>query len=214
MNGDGDDPLDLVLGVELEDAPVARSWQPRPWWAWHLALAALGAAALVGGGVALSNAELGTSLRTRGCDASPLGGLVLLLVGAILVTVATQLARLQHPSAVFGWAWRGLAFALPVPALLLAATLPGVLGCGLSQDIAGIGVIGDALVGAPGIVLAGAAAALVGAALGSVAHVTWMSPQIGLVDESPGIVELAMQEAEALEADRTAERFHGVDPLD
>ncbi len=210
MNGDDVD-FDGALEEGHGGAPVARAWQPQPWWAWHLAFLALGVAALLGGGVALSNAEFGTSLRARACDVSPLGGLVLLAAGSLLVLVGMQLARLQHPSAVVGLEWRGMAFALPVPALLLAATLPGLLGCALGQDLAAVGLVGDALVGAPGLTLAGASAALVGVALGSVVHVTWIAPIIGVVDEHPGIVELAMQEAEALESDAAAQRFHGVD---
>jgi hypothetical protein len=95
--------------------------------------------------------------------------------------------------------------------VLLAVTLPGLLGCSIGQDIASIGLVGDALVGAPGITLAGAAAALTGAAFGSAAHVTWQASTIGLVEHAPGIVELAMEEAEALSQDRAAQRLHGVD---
>lgn len=210
MNGDDVDYDDAHDGDD-HGAPVARAWQPHPWWAWHLAFVALGAAMLIAGGVALSNAEFGTSLRARGCDASPLGGLTLLAIGALLAAIGMQLARLQHPSAVVGLEWRGAAFALPVPIALLAATLPGLMGCALGQDIAAVGMVGDALVGAPGLTLAGAAAALVGIALGSAVHVTWLAPVVGLVDEPPGIVELAMQEAEALETDAASQRFHGVD---
>ncbi|MCW2922070.1 MAG: hypothetical protein JWL76_1944 [Thermoleophilia bacterium] len=208
---DHDSEFDGPLAGDHADGPVPRSWQPHPWWAWHLAGLALGTAVLVGGGVALSHAQFGTSLRARACDLSPVGGLLLLVAGALLVTVAMQLARLQHPSAVVGLEWRGAAFALPVPLVLLAATLPGLLGCSLGRDIAAVGTIGDALVGAPGITLAGAAAALVGVALGSVVHVTWLAPVFGLIEEPPGIVELAMQEAEALESDAASQRFHGVD---
>ena len=211
MNGedvDYDAPHD---GDEHASAPVARAWQPHPWWAWHLAFVALAIAALLGGGIALSNAEFGTSLRARACDASPLGGIALLIAGGLLATVGMQLARLQHPSAVVGLEVRGAAFALPMPTLLLAATLPGLMGCAIGQDIAAIGLVGDALVGAPGLVLAGAAAALVGVALGSTVHVTWLAPVFGVVEEPLGIVELAMQEAEALESDAAAQRFHGVD---
>lgn len=210
MNGDDVD-FDGALDHDHVDAPVSRAWRPQPWWAWHAGALALGSLALLAGGVALSNAELGTSLRARACDASPLAGLAMLALGAVFVAVGMQLARLQHPSAVVGLEWRGMAFALPVPILLLVATLPGLLGCALGQDIASLGVIGDALVGAPGLLLAGAAAALVGVALGSVVHVTWLAPTIGIVDETPGIVELAMQEAEALQADAASTRFHGVD---
>ncbi len=210
MNGDDLD-FDGALDGDHADAPVARAWRPQPWWAWHLAFVALGVAVAIGGGIALSNAEFGTSLRARGCDWSPTGGVALLIVGALLLVVGMQLARLQHPSAVVGLEWRGMAFALPVPILLLALTLPGLLGCSLGQDIASWGVVGDALVGAPGLILAGTAAALVGVALGSAVHVTWLAPVIGIVDDTPGIVELAMQEAEALETDAASQRFHGVD---
>ncbi len=210
MNGDD---VDYAAGHDGDDhgAPVPRAWQPHPWWAWHLAFLALGAAALLGGGVALSNAEFGTSLRARACDTSPLPGLALLSAGALLVAIGMQLARLQHPSAVVGLEWRGAAFALPVPLVLLAVTVPSLMGCAVGQDIAAVGLVGAALVGAPGLTLAGAAAALFGIALGSAVHVTWLAPMVGLVDEPPGIVELAMQEAEALESDAAAQRFHGVD---
>lgn len=210
MNGED---VDYAAAHEDDDhgAPVARAWQPHPWWAWHLAFLAIGTAALVGGGVALSNAEFGTSLRARACDASPLPGLALLATGALLAAVGMQLARLQHPSAVVGLEWRGAAFAMPVPLVLMAVTMPGLMGCALGQDIAALGLVGGALVGAPGLTLAGAAAALVGISLGSAVHVTWIAPVVGIVDEAPGIVELAMQEADALQTDTASQRFHGVD---
>ena len=185
--------------------------QPQPWWAWYLAAVAGACVALIAGGAQLAGADLGTSLRARGCDASALPGLALLAVGGVLAIAASALARLQHPAALLGWEWRGVWFLLPLPALVLAGTVPGVLGCSIGQDIAQLAVVGDALVGAPGIALAGAGAALAGAALGSCLHVTWLAPQSSVVDEPPGIVELAMAEAEALETDSASQRFQGVD---
>lgn len=206
MNGD-----DLDLHDDFDDAPVARAWQPHPWWAWYLSVVALGILVLLGAGVALSNAEFGTSLRARGCDVSPLGGLALLVAGSLITVVGMQLARLQHHSAVVGIEWRGLAFAVPLPLVLLLATLPGVLGCSLGQDLSTIALFGATLVGTPGLMLAATSATLVGVALGSAVHVTWLAPVTGTVDDTPSMVELAMQEAEALQTDAASQRFHGVD---
>ena len=124
MNGDDGDYDDAHDG-EVHGAPVSRAWQPHPWWAWHVALVTLGTASLLGGGVALSNAQFGTSLRARACDTSPLAGIALLAVGALLVAIGMQLARLQHPSAVVGLEWRGMAFALPVPLVQPVKLEPG-----------------------------------------------------------------------------------------
>ena len=204
--------MTLDLDAEFEESPVRRGWQPQPWWAWHAALLALAAALVITAGALLATADFGTSLRARACDASPLGGLALLALGCAAAGVGFQLARLHHPAAVASWEWRSVAFAAPLPALLLLATLPGVMGCALGQRIAEFGgPVGDALVGAPGIALAGAGAALLGIAVATGVHVTWQAAVVGAIDDPPGIVELAMREAEALEQDAAAQRFHGVD---
>ena len=209
MDHDGlDDELHDGIGGEPRLPPM---WQPRPWWAWHLAAAIGSAAALLGGGAQLASADLGTSLRARGCDPSALPGITLLLLGGVLAMAALQLARLQHPAAMLGWEWRGTWLTLPVPSLVLAAALPGLLGCALGQEIATLAFVGDALVGASGVAVAGAAAALVGGAIAGAMHVTWQASAGGGVEEPPGIVELAMAEAEALETDAASQRFHGVD---
>lgn len=206
------DPLLAELDEHGEDAATrfARSWKPQPWWAWTLALLALGAAALLVAGGLLSSADFGTSLRARTCDTSPVAGLLLLAAGGACLMLGMQLARLRWEESFLVWDAGSLVLTLPIPVALLAATLPGVLGCAAGREIARLGVLGDALVGTPGIALAAAASALVGVALGGVAHVGWT-----LLDHAaapaPGIVELAIAEAEALQTDQAATRFHGVE---
>jgi hypothetical protein len=124
-----------------------------------------------------------------------------------------QLARLRWEESFLVWDVGSLVLSLPVPVAVLAATLPGVLGCALARDIADIGGLGDALVGTPGIALAAAAATLVGVALGGIAHVGWTLLDQGTAPP-PGIVELAIAEAEALQTDEIASRFHGVESGD
>jgi hypothetical protein len=206
--------LDVDHGIEAEveqTVGIGGGWQPTPWWTWTLVLLAGGVAALLVAGEQLASADLGTSLRARSCDTSAVGGVLFLVLGGVLLGLAFACARLRVPGAVLVWDLGSLVLALPIPAALLAATLPGRLGCHASVTIAKVGLVGDALVGASGLALAGAAAVLCGAALASAAHVTWLAPIGAGVDQPPGIVELAIQEAEALEAEGAAARFHNVD---
>jgi hypothetical protein len=204
--------LDHGIDEEVEQtARLGRSWQPHPWWAWSLGALLAGPIVLLVAGTQLAGADFGTSLRARGCDASPLGGIILLAIGAMLLALGFQLARLRVVGAVLTLDLASLVVSLPIPAALLAATLPGVFGCSSATDIARVGLVGDALVGTSGIAMAACAAALVGVALATVAHVSWLAPLTTVADVTPGIVELAIQEAEALEAEGAAHRFHGVD---
>jgi hypothetical protein len=194
--------------------PTDAGWQPRPWWAWCATLMIAGALLLGWAGARLSASELGTSLRARGCDGGVLGALALLALGALCVLLGMSLARLQHPGAQLAWDPSTLTWTLPIPVLVLGATIPGVAGCRAASDIADIALVGDALVGASGIMLAGAAAALVAAAFAATASVSWLAPRQSLLHEPASIVERAMQDAEAFESEGAAERFRGVDPVD
>ena len=209
------EPLLAVLDEDADD-PHARTgpgWRPHPWWAWTLALLALGFTGLLVAGALLHAADFGTSLRPRGCDASALPGLALLATGGLCLTLAMQLARLRWDEAFIAWDAGSLVLSLPIPTTMLALTLPGVFGCAVGRDIARLDGIGAGLVGTPGIALAAAAALFVGVALGAVAHVGWVAIDHG-AQHVPGIVELAIQEAEALRSDQGASRFRGVDSGD
>lgn len=200
-----------ALRDEDGDTHAAGGWRPHPWWAWTLALLALGTVALLVAGTLLEAANFGTSLRARTCDASPLAGLGMLAAAGMLLALAMQLARLRWDEAsTISWDAGSLVLSLPVPALLLALTLPGVLGCPLGRDVARLDGIGSALVGTPGIALAAGGAMLLGVALGAVAHVG-RAPEDALAAPEPGIVDLAIAEAEALRADEAAARFRGVE---
>lgn len=192
----------------------AAGLQPRPWWAWCGSLLVSGLAVLAWAGARLSASELGTSLRARSCDGGVIGALVLLGVGALLVLLGMSLARLHHPGALLAWDLSTLTWTLPLPVLLLGATAPGVAGCRVAADIADLALLGDALVGASGIVLAGVAVTLVAAALAGTASVSWLAPQQALLEEPASIVERAIHDSEAFQSEGAAERFHGVDPLD
>lgn len=193
---------------------VGTSWQPTPWWGWTLALLGLATLSLLGAGAMLSSAEFGTSLRARGCDPSALPGLGMLALGGLLAGLALQTARLRWPDSYLVWDAGSLVLSLPIPAALLVATLPGVLGCAAGRDIARLDVLGDPLVGTAGIALCAAASVLVGVAIAGSAHVGWVAAHGGGSEQPPGIVELAMAEAEALEAEGASSRFRGVEPVD
>lgn len=216
-DGGADDPFgsDAAVDAEAEaTSRMSRSWRPTPWWAWTVALLVVGAGALIAAGALLAGAEFGTSLRPRDCDPSPLPGLGAIGVGALATGLALQVARLRWADSFIVWDAGALVLSLPIPGALLVGTLPGVLGCPVARDIAAVDGFGAALVGTAGIALASASAALVGVAIAACAHVGWVSPVPMAADAPPGIVELAMQEAEALEQDPSVGRFHGVDSGD
>lgn len=209
------EPLLAVLDEDADDgfARGGSGWRPNPWWGWTLALLALGAGCLLAAGAMLHAADYGTSLRPRGCDASSLPGLGLLAAAGLCLTLAAQFARLRWDEAFLAWDAGSLVLSLPIPATLLALTLPGAFGCALGRDIARLDGIGSALVATPGIALAAGASVLVGVALGSVAHVGWVTVDHA-AGHTAGIVELAIEEAEALRSDERAARFRGVDSGD
>jgi hypothetical protein len=169
----------------------------------------LAVVALVIGATRLASADFGTALRARHCDASPLGGLSLLLVGGTLIAVAAVLqVRIARPSLRMHFDLAALAWALPVPLLLLAGTLPGVLGCRAAQHFQDVVVLGDSLIGMSGAMLAASAATLVGVAFG----VAWRTETV-LVhgghheDLTTSVIEQAIADAH----DPHAGRFRGVD---
>lgn len=210
---DAGEPYGGALDVDDpagEGARFGRGWRPRPWWGWTLALLTLAAVSMLGAGAMLASADFGTSLRPRGCDPSALPGLGMLAVSGLLIGLAMQVARLRWEESFLVWDAGSLVLSLPIPLAVLAAALPGVLGCEAGRDIAQLDVLGDPLVGTPGIALAAGASTLVGLVLAGVAHVGWLALDQP-ASPPPGIVELAMQEAEALQSDEAAARFHGVE---
>lgn len=189
-------------------------WQPRPWWLWSGTLLAAGLAVVLWAGARLASGSLGTSLRTRACDGEVGGAIILMSVGTVLVAFGMSLARLHHPASVLSWDLRSLPWTVPVPLFLVLGAAPGVLGCGAARDVAELPLAGGALVGASGIIVLGVGIALLAAALAAAANVTWLAPEAAHGDEAPGIVDLAIAEAEAFRAERGGERFRGVDPID
>ena len=197
-----------------EATAVALGWQPRPWWAWASGLSVLGIVALGWSAVLLSQATLGTSLRSRSCDGEVLVAFVALVLAALALALAMVAVRLHHDGALLGFELTAPLLAAPIPLLALLVTLPGVAGCRAARSLDDLPLLGDALVGSSGIAVAGAAAALLGAALATVATVSWLAPTGPFDDSPPSIVEQRMLEADAFQAERAAERFHGVDPLE
>lgn len=169
----------------------------------------LAAACLVLGATRLDAATLGTTLRARQCDASPLMGLgFLLAAGALLVLAASLQVRLTRPALRLHFDGGALAWSLPLPLLLLAGTLPGTLGCRAARHVEDLVLLGDSLVGMSGVMLCASAAALVGAAVGSSVRVestTWIST--GHDDATTTVIEQAIADAQ----DPHAGRFRGVD---
>jgi hypothetical protein len=172
---------------------------------------AAGAVALLLAASLLADADLGTAVRARACAASPLLGLSLFLVAGALLGLAPTLARLRHTGAVAIWDPRALLVALPVPLVLAAASVPGVLGCSLGAELADLSVVGSALGGTGGLLLAPAALVLAGAALTLALHVSWALVPLADAPDAPSIVEQAMLDAELLEQEPHGARFHGVD---
>jgi len=185
--------------------------QPRPWWAWTLAALGLGTIALVAAGVVLADEQFGTSLRSRACDAALLPGFGLLALGALLVATGCTLSRMHVPGSVLEIDGVTLPIVLPAPVALLALTLPGVLGCAAASDISALALVGEGLVGQSGIVLAAASAVLVGVALAACLQVSRPAHDHAHPDGESDLVELAMEEADALRAHVASGRFRGVD---
>jgi len=171
----------------------------------------VGVVALLAAGVSLAQADLGTSLRARACDTSSLTGLGLLLVGGLCIALGSQLVRLHGEGAILLFAGETLLVTVPIPASLLGLALPGTMGCAAARGIGNLPIIGEALIGTSGVTLAAAAASLTGAAFASAAHVSWTAPRVAVARAVPDLVDLAIEEAEALKHDPTATRFHGVD---
>ncbi len=203
MNGADEDS-----GEELALAPT---WQPQPWWAYAGGLTLLAIVLLGWSARLLDDATLGNSLRSRACDGGALAALASLVVASLAVSLALVATRLRHDGALLGWDWTLPLAAAPVPLVTLLFAAPGAAGCRAARSLDELPLLGDALVGDSGLVIAGAAAALLGAAVASIATVSWLAPAGLGDDDSPGIVEQRMLDAEAFEAER--ERFHGVDPL-
>ncbi len=195
------DEIDTGTGLQL----------PGPWQAWTWVFLGGGVLVLLVAGRLLAGGSLGTSLAARGCDAGVLGAIALLFAGAALVVAGCAVARLRHPGAQLAIDWSTLAYALPLPVALLAATTPAVAGCRAARGFDNLPLLGDALVGPSAIVLAGCAAALVATALGSALAVGWVAPAVSVGEQHVGIVELAIREAEALDSDQGATRFRNVD---
>lgn len=181
----------------------------------HLVAAAglqvAGLAAAVAAGLALDEARLGTALRARACDTSPLTGLVLLLVAGACLGLATTQVRCRNAVGQWRIDLATPAWLLPAPLVLLAATLPSVLGCASGVRIARWQLVGSGLVGTSGLALSAAAAFAAGAAV-SCALAAPSGPRRVTREEEPSFVDLAMADAEEFEADDVASRFHGVDP--
>lgn len=140
---------------------------------WQLLAIAAGAASLLlllAAGVTLSANELGRSAVNPGCDASLLMGLLLLAAAGSLLGGARLLADLRFVHELW-WDPIRLAVTVPAPAFALLLAGPNFLGCKAAIGFERWAAIGDALLGTPGLVLAGAAAFGLGIALTSALRV-------------------------------------------
>ncbi|MCW2949240.1 MAG: hypothetical protein JWN41_253 [Thermoleophilia bacterium] len=167
------------------------------------------AVALLAGASRLASASLGTTLRARTCDSSPLLGLALFAVGGgLLVFSVTSHLRSTAHQMPLRFERRSVAWAAPLPVILLALTLPGTLGCRAAQHFEHLPLVGDALIGFSGAMLAASAATLVGVALGG----AWSAPTSVVAgrdheDPTTTIIEQAIADAH----DPHSGRFRGVD---
>lgn len=186
-------------------------WRPGRWWAWSGASFLMGAAVVTWAGMELASSPLGTSLRARGCNADVVGAIAALLAGSLLVLIGMTLVNLHRPGTVICWSAHALTLTIPVPVLLLGMTIPGAAGCRAARDLAGLPIVGDAFVGASGIVLAGAACSLTAAAIAGCLVVTGGSDQPRGDAEAVNVVDRAIAAAEAFGADPASQRFRGVE---
>lgn len=147
---------DLLSEEEREALARSDRTRQRERWgsiAWLLGGASL--ATLLAAGIVLSHAGVGSAVVLRGCSWPFAAGLALLLAAGCLLGLTHLALRMQH-----AYAWRfdgGNAFSYAAPPLAVAAlTVPGFVGCDIAVRLSRLGVLGDAIVGAPGIALAAA----------------------------------------------------------
>lgn len=161
-------------------------------------------------GVGLSHAQLGISLRPRGCDWEVVYLVAIFIVGCTLMISAMSLLRLRDGETNLRLDTTYLPFALPLPLLLLILTTSSGAGCSSTRDVANVWLLGTALTGASGLVLCGIATALVAAALSSC--LSLQKPSNSTPETSRlSMVDQAIVDNEAFEADPTTHRFRGVE---
>lgn len=201
----GDD--ELPAGRALRAAQLARVWA-----------GPLAAVALLAGFVLalvaaheLAGSDLGTRLRARTCDASPLWPLLMFAVSGACIALTPRLLALRAPTTIVTWRVSLALCGSLVPAALMVLTLPGTLGCGAARTIARWQLLGDSLTGTAGVALCVASALGLGIMLMHALHVGSVSSADLLEGEQPTIVELAMQEADELDRESELRRFRGVD---
>ena len=186
-------PTDPELRALLHGDEPAGPTHLQHWQVVSLLAALLGLGCLIGAGTVLSRSGLGAATVNRSCDGSLLIGLALLVAAGSLVGLARIAVDRRHVSETWFDGLRA-AVMVPVPALCLLLAAPGFLGCHAAIRFAGWGAIGEALLGTPGMAVAGASAFGVGAALASCVRV-----------RIP---------AEAVIAEFERIRAHGRDPLE
>lgn len=153
------------------DAAPAEGTAPLRQWQLLALLGALAAGAmLVGAGVVLSEAGLGRAAANRQCNGSLLAGLLLLALAGGMAGMARIVVDRRYVHELFFDTAR-LAAGLPVPLLGLAVSAPGFMGCSFAVRVADWPLLGDALLGTPGMAIAGACAFATGIALTSVVRV-------------------------------------------
>ena len=198
--------------VDGELGAGGRSWRMPSVPAPFLLIASLVVAvvALLAAAAQLSAADLGTTLRARHCDTSPLLGLALLTLGAAALAITPALHALSsHRVTRLRFRPTSLGLAVPVPLLLLALTLPGTLGCRSARSFGDAVLLGDALIGTSGVMLAAGAAVLLGAMIAS----AWQGVPVGggLPGPDDGLAGSLIEQAIAAAHDPEARRFRGVD---
>ena len=206
-------PIDWLEDEDTSPARIARIARFVRTWAGLLAALAM----IVGGVLAiwaahlLANADVGSRLRERSCDSSPLWPLILFVIAGLLLALAPRLLLLRTLTTIVSLRVGIALIAAIVPTSLLLITMPGTLGCSAARTIARWQLFGDAFTGNAGIALCVASAFGLGMALASALHVGAVLHGDQLEREQPTIVELAMQEADELERDTELRRFRGVD---
>jgi hypothetical protein len=210
---DIDGPIDWIEDEDTSPRALSRIGMLVRAWGGPLAALCLLLAALVALLAAhlLAHADLGTRLRARTCDASPLVPLALFMLAGALLTLAPRVLLLRTATTIVTRRLALAAISASVPAALFALSLPGTLGCSAARTIARWQLLGDALTGTAGVALCVATALALGSALMRTLHVGTVSAGDLLAREQPTIVEMAILEADELERDADLRRFRGVD---
>jgi hypothetical protein len=119
---------------------------------------------LIGAGIVLSRSGLGTAVVLRGCSWGFGAGLALILSAGGLLGLSHLALRMRRADRWTLSLNDALAYG-GVPLVVALICVPAFIGCGFASRLSRLGLLGDAVVGAPGMAIAGASCFGVGYAM-------------------------------------------------